>query len=117
MATIAKGIRAENPLLSLKVVLARRGESQRYPADDEFKNQLTTRDVYGMKIKHYLLTCLENHDTKELAVTKDYTVEHVYASEQEALTEWREMLGEQWEAVQTEWSAPFRELEPHGLQQ
>lgn len=103
-AAMAHRLTATKPLETFMVVLDRQRESYRYPKDGEFREALRTRDIYAMKRSmHYLLTRLENSDTKELTDTSSYTVEHVLPQNERLLPSWREMLGEDWQKVQQTW--------------
>lgn len=103
-AAMAHRLAATNPLETFKGVLYRQRDSYRYPKDAEFRDALRTRDIYGMKrTLHYLLTQLENFDTKEPTDTSSYTVEHVLPQNEHLVAAWREMLGADWQQVQQTW--------------
>jgi predicted transport protein len=103
-APMTHRLTATSPLETFKGVLARQRESYRYPKDGEFRDALRTRDIYGMKrTMHYLLTRLENFDTKEPTDTSSYTVEHVLPQNERLPPVWREMLGPDWQQIQQTW--------------
>jgi len=55
-ASLAYRIKEDEPLLSLKVALARQGEARVFPNDAEFRSALETRDIYHMlRTRSYLL--------------------------------------------------------------
>ena len=64
-ASLAYRIKRDQPMLSLKIALARQGKKRRFPSDVEFQAALEARDVYNMRTCFYLLDRLENFDTKE----------------------------------------------------
>lgn len=101
-ATLASRIELTAPLASLKIALARLGDKQRFPSDDEFRRELTTRDLYSLRTCHYLLDRLENHETKEPADTSRYTVEHIMPQNAKLSAKWRDMLGSDWRNIQAE---------------
>ncbi|MFH0938015.1 MAG: DUF262 and DUF1524 domain-containing protein [Planctomycetota bacterium] len=101
-ASLAYRIRDDVPLLSLKVALYRQGKKRRFPTDAEFREALEKRDVYDMRHCHYLLDRLEN-DSKEKINTSSFTIEHVMPQNEELVTEWKTMLGEDWKTVQEVW--------------
>lgn len=101
-ASLAYRIDPAAPLLSLKIGLKRLQKKRRFPTDSEFREALTTRDVYDMVTCKYLLDRLEN-DSKEKADTTDYTIEHVMPQNPELPAEWRAMLGPDWKRVQDTW--------------
>lgn len=103
-APMAHRLSATATLETFKGVLARQRDSYRYPKDKEFRDALRTRDIYGMRrTVHYLLDRLENFDTKEPTDTTSYTVEHVLPQNERLVTQWREMLGADWQQVQQTW--------------
>lgn len=103
-AAMAHRLTATSPLATLKAVIFRQRDSYRFPKDVEFRDALRTRDIYGMKrTLHYLLTRLENFDTKEPTDTSSYTVEHVLPQNERLSPAWREMLGADWQQVQQAW--------------
>jgi predicted transport protein len=102
-SSLAYRLRAEAPLKSLNVALHRQRETARFPRDEEFMVELQTRDIYSMRTVHYLLDRLENHANKEPVDTSSYTVEHILPQNENLPRPWREMLGENWQAVQQTW--------------
>lgn len=102
-AGLAYRLDEQNPLDSLKAVLASQREGNRFPRDEEFEADLQLRDMYAMRTCHYLLDRLENHDTKEPTNTVAYTIEHVMPQNEKLRPEWRAMLGADWESVQKTW--------------
>jgi len=101
-ATLAYRIKEDTPLLSLKVALCRQGKKRRFPSDAEFRKALETRDIYDMRHCHYLLDRLENQ-SKEVIDTSTFTIEHVMPQNDNLCPEWKDMLGENWQAVREVW--------------
>ena len=99
MATLANRIKAEAPLLSLKVALKTRSANQRFPSDEEFRSALDTKDIYGLDNCKVLLDRLENHGTKERSSTATYTIEHIMPQNEDLVKEWQDMLGSEWKQV------------------
>jgi uncharacterized protein with ParB-like and HNH nuclease domain len=59
-ASLAYRIKEDEPLLSLKVALARQGDARCFPTDDQFRLALETRDVYHMaRTRSFLLDGLK----------------------------------------------------------
>ena len=102
-ASLAYRIKQDQPLLSLKIALARQGKKRRFPSDAEFQAALETRDIYNMRTCFYLLDRLENFDTKEPNVTDSYSIEHVMPQNDQLRSEWQEMLGSDWKKEQETW--------------
>ncbi len=101
-ASLAYRIEDDAPLLSLKVALHRQGKKRRFPTDAEFREALEARDVYDMRNCHYLLDRLEN-DSKEKIDTEKFTIEHVLPQSDDLCTEWKTMLGPDWQTIRDGW--------------
>ena len=101
--SIAYRIKEADPLTSLKVTFAVQPKKRRFPSDIEFKEALATRDVYDMKTCHYLLSRLENHDSKETIDTSKLSIEHVMPQNEEMRPEWKSMLGDDWKTIHETW--------------
>ena len=102
-ATIARDLDIASPLTSLRVLLARQVESYRFPSDEEFRRELESRDLYGMRTCRYMLDRLENHDNKEVEPTDRYSIEHVLPQNTNLPRPWREMLGSDWKQVHSQY--------------
>ena len=74
----------------------------RFPRDDEFTKALQENDLYAMgnNCKH-LLDRLENHDVKEPSPVGEYSSEHIMP--QSLGSEWKKMLGKDWQQVHNTW--------------
>jgi|TARA_R110001583_G_scaffold158927_1_gene310754 uncharacterized protein with ParB-like and HNH nuclease domain/predicted transport protein len=102
-ATLAQQVQFDNPLITLKVSLARFKRNSRFPSDTEFDQALKNHELYGLRILKFLLTNLENRGSKEVIDTSNFSVEHVMPQNQKLRIEWREMLGDDWKDVQEKW--------------
>lgn len=102
-ANLAYLIDPRKPLESLAVGFACLGDTYRFPADDEFRQALEERDIYGKRVCFDLLDRLENFNTKELTDTSKYSIEHIMPQGEKLRPEWREMLGEHWPEIQHQW--------------
>jgi hypothetical protein len=102
-ASLAYKVRDDNPLVDLKVELARLRENYRFPPDEEFERELKERDLYALRVCRHLLDRLENHDTKEPTDTSAYSIEHIMTQNERLPAPWRAMLGENWKQVQATW--------------
>ena len=101
-ASLTQRIKGDEPLHSLKVAMAQRSKNRRFPTDAEFKEAAVTKDIYEMRQRHYLLDRLEN-DSKEKIDTSKFTIEHILPQNPELHRDWREMLGDEWQEVQSVW--------------
>ena len=101
-AALTHKLREDEPLLSLKVALARFSKNSRFPNDTEFTQALINRDLYESRNCRFVLDRLEN-DSKERIDTSSFTIEHVMPQNPELNKEWRKMLGDNWEEVQQTW--------------
>jgi len=102
-ANLAYRIEVEQPLLSLKVALKRQTHARRFPDDSEFLAALQTRDVCDMRQCSFLLDRLENAGSNEKRDTSKLSIEHVMPQNKNLRSEWKKMLGEDWEEVQQTW--------------
>lgn len=90
------------------ILLSRQGSST-FPTDSQFKDSLSTRQIYSMskKYTHYLFERLENGDTLETKAVYahldrgEYTIEHIMP--QHLTQAWREELGERCEDIHATW--------------
>jgi uncharacterized protein with ParB-like and HNH nuclease domain len=76
---------------------------RRFPNDEEFKRELTARDLYNFPRRSYWLRRLENHGRKERVPVDEYTIEHILPQNENLSREWRDALGPEWERVQETW--------------
>jgi predicted transport protein len=102
-ANLAYRINTERPFESLSVGLALQRESYRFANDDEFRNALEERDIFGKRVCFDLLDRLENHNSKESTNTTNYSIEHIMPQNEKLSVEWRKMLGDDWREVQRRW--------------
>jgi predicted transport protein len=100
--SLANRLRDDNPFQSLQVVLHQQGKNRHFPSDTEFREALESRDLYQMRLCHYLLGRLETN-SKETADIEKYTIEHIMPQNPNLDTEWRTMLGPDWVNVQARW--------------
>ncbi|MAY36420.1 MAG: hypothetical protein CMN84_10000 [Spongiibacteraceae bacterium] len=101
-AALTHKIRDDDPLLSLKVALARFSKNSRFPNDTEFTQALIHRDLYDSRSCRFVLDRLEN-DSKEQIDTSKFTIEHVMPQNPELHKDWRTMLGTNWHEIQQTW--------------
>lgn len=102
-AKLAYKIDTTRPLASLKAAMSKFSTSYAFPSDADFRSALLTSDVYAKRICFHVLEALENRDSKEQTDTSKYSVEHVMPQNEKLNSNWRAMLGEDWEQTQNEW--------------
>ena len=76
---------------------------RRFPRDEEFKHDLSVRDLYNFSRRSYWLRRLENHGRKERAPVDEYTIEHILPQNENLSAMWREAIGPEWQHVQETW--------------
>jgi predicted transport protein len=74
-----------------------------FPRDEEFKENLLSKDIYNYRNSKYLLRKIENHKRKEVVNVNEYTIEHVMPQNENLSTEWKKELGGNWAEVQEEY--------------
>lgn len=87
----------------LKYVLINKKASQRFPDNNDFERDIVSQDIYNFKSKNreYLLERLENYDNKEPVKDDELTIEHIMP--QTLTSNWKKMLGDNWEQVHEEY--------------
>ena len=76
---------------------------RRFPHDEEFKHELSVRDLYNFSRRSYWLRRLENHDRKERVPVDEYTIEHILPQNENLSAMWCEAIGPEWQHVQETW--------------
>ena len=93
-ARIAHDLNHESVFESLQVALARLRGNNRFPSDEEFSRELQERDLYSLRVCKHILDRLENAGYKEPSPVHDYSIEHIMPQEVTGVSEWQDMLGE-----------------------
>ncbi len=75
--------------------------NQRFPNDDEFKEELMRKDFYHFEKKKYFFDRLENFDTKEPVNTEKCNIEHIMP--QKLNDDWEKDLGQDYERIHTQY--------------
>ena len=74
---------------------------KRFPDDGEFAKHLRDEDLYGLQRAPYFFAKMENDSHKEPISIGDYTIEHVMPQNEKLCQAWQEMLGPNWQDVQS----------------
>ncbi|WP_336649070.1 GmrSD restriction endonuclease domain-containing protein [Microbacterium sp. MMO-10] len=96
-ATLAAAIDTEDYVGSICGRLLTLPDYRRFPSDEEFKEALTSTDLYHLKRRGYFFRAMENHGRKEEVSTAEYTIEHIMP--QNANPVWQGTLGPDWELL------------------
>ena len=102
-ARIAQELDHEPVFESLQVALARLRGNNRFPSDEEFSKELKERDLYGLRVCKHILDRLENAGQLEPSPVRDYSIEHIMPQEIATVSEWQEMLGENFSEDHAVW--------------
>lgn len=100
-ANLSRSIKKDRYLESVKVAFRMLDSYRRFPDDEEFMFEFVLKDVYNFRNRSYLLRKLENHNRKEPVNIEEWTIEHIMPQNENLSNEWREMLGENWQEVQS----------------
>ncbi|MFT5085075.1 MAG: hypothetical protein ACI9Y1_003132 [Lentisphaeria bacterium] len=98
-----KSVKSESYLESVKAAFQLLDSYKRFPDDFEFEKEIVAKDVYNFRTRNYLLDRLENHKRKEAVSVDEYTIEHILPQNPDLNSEWKKMLGENWQDVQKEY--------------
>lgn len=90
-------IHSDEYVRSLQKALVRKTDSQRFPDDDDVRNELRVKNVYNTQSKNrmYFLERLENYQSKEpirIAGNPEITIEHIFP--QTPSLKWRQELSD-----------------------
>jgi uncharacterized protein with ParB-like and HNH nuclease domain/predicted transport protein len=102
-ATLARGVRKDRYLESVRAQLLLLRSFRRFPDDAEFRRCFLTRELYLQKVRGYALRKLENHERKERVEPDEYTIEHILPQNENLSVAWRGTLGSDWQAIQQKW--------------
>jgi uncharacterized protein with ParB-like and HNH nuclease domain/predicted transport protein len=102
-ATFGRALRKEHYVESVQAHLLTLPSYRRFPGDDEFKRELSTRDLYNFPRRSYWLRRLENYGRKERVPVDEYTIEHILPQNENLSAKWREALGAEWQRVHETW--------------
>jgi uncharacterized protein with ParB-like and HNH nuclease domain/predicted transport protein len=102
-ATFGKALKKDRYLESIQAHFLTLPSYRRFPADDEFRRDLQTRDVYNFRSRSYWLRRLENHGRKERVPVDEYTIEHILPQNPALPAAWKQVLGSDWQRVQKQW--------------
>ncbi|PVA09386.1 hypothetical protein DC366_13390 [Pelagivirga sediminicola] len=102
-ANLARSIDKDDYLSSVRTNFYGMKSYRRFPRDEEFIQELKTRDLYNFPRRSYWLRRFENNGRKERVHVDDYTIEHILPQDPNLSAEWRNELGPEAEQVQERW--------------
>ncbi len=102
-ATFTKALKKDRYLESILAHFLGLPSYRRFPDDEEFKQDIQTRDLYNFPRRSYWLRRLENHGRKERVMVENYTIEHILPQNESLSAAWKTALGPEWERVQKTW--------------
>ena len=102
-ATFGRALRKDRYIESMQAHLLTLPSYRRFPGDEEFRRELSVRDLYNFPRRSYWLRRLENHGRKERVPVDEYTIEHIMPQNENLSAAWREALGSEWRGVQKRW--------------
>lgn len=102
-ATLGRALRKERYLESIQAHFLTLPSYRRFPSDEEFRRELSVRDLYNFPRRSYWLRRLENHGRKERVPVDEYTIEHILPQNENLSLKWQEALGDEWQRVQETW--------------
>lgn len=102
-ANFARSIDKADYLSSVRTYFFGMKSYRRFPRDEEFIQELKTRDLYNFPRRSYWLRRFENYGRKERVHVDDYTIEHILPQDPNLSAEWRNELGPEAEQLQERW--------------
>ena len=102
-STFGRALQKDRYIESIQAHFLTLPSYRRFPRDEEFKRELSVRDLYNFPRRSYWLRRLENHGRKERVPVDEYTIEHIMPQNLNLSSSWRESLGSEWQQVQERW--------------
>ena len=99
-ATLRNEIRSDDYMNSIKAFFILRDDYKQFPDDDKFISAFTSRDIYNMRSRNFILSHLENYENKAPIIIENYTIEHIMPQNSNLSDEWKKELGDNWKDVQ-----------------
>lgn len=99
-ATVKNYIKPDDYLNSVKAFFVMQDTYKEFPDDEKFESAFTSRDIYNMRARNYILSRLENFENKAPIVIENYTIEHIMPQNKNLSPEWQVDLGADWKEIQ-----------------
>ena len=98
-ATLKNNINYDDYFTSVKAAFYFLDSYKCFPDDSKFSADLSSRNMYSMRICKYILTKLENFQNKEPIQSANYTIEHILPQNKNMRPEWQKALGENYAEI------------------
>lgn len=98
-ATLKNEIKVSDYLNSIKVFFILKDDYKVFPNDEKFSSALKVKDIYHMRVRNYILSCLENFNNKAPINIENYTIEHIMPQTKNLSSIWKKELGKNYKAV------------------
>ena len=102
-ATFGRALQKDRYIQSIQAHFLTLPSYRRFPSNEEFKREFSTRDLYNFQRRSYWLRRLENYDRKERVQVDEYTIEHIMPQNKDLSSAWREVLGPEWQQIHERW--------------
>ena len=102
-ATMKNNIQSDDYLNSVKAAFYYADTYKRFPDDAEFKEALSQRNMYKIRISKYFYVKLENEGNKEPIPYVGYTTEHILPQNKNMRDEWKAALGKDYMEIQAKY--------------
>ncbi|CAI1046072.1 MULTISPECIES: DUF262 and DUF1524 domain-containing protein [Serratia] len=106
-AGLSKSFKKDRYLESVQAAFMMLPSYRRFPNDDEFKREITHRDLYNFRSRSYWLKKFENFNHKERVHVDEYTIEHIMPQCDNNVEKvpliWQKTLGTEWQRVWETW--------------
>jgi len=102
-ATFRRALKKDRYIESVQAQFLTLPSYRRFPNDEEFKRELSSRDLYNFPRRSYWLRRLENYGRKERVSIGEYTIEHILPQNENISVAWRQSLGQEWRRIQETW--------------
>ena len=102
-ATFGRALQKDRYIHSILAHFLTLPSYRRFPSNEEFKREFSTRDLYNFQRRSYWLRRLENYDRRERVQVDEYTIEHIMPQNEDLPAAWREALGPEWQQIHERW--------------
>ena len=102
-ASFGRALRKDRYIQSIQAHLLTLPSYRRFSGNEEFRRELSARDLYNFPRRSYWLRRLENQGRKERVPVDECTIEHIMPQNENLSAAWREALGPEWKQVHERW--------------
>lgn len=104
-ATFYQNIEKEKYVFSVLIEYLLKETYREFPNDEDFIERFRIKEIYRMKNRNYILESLENYGHKEpISISEfGYSIEHIIPQDKNLIKEWKDMLGGNYEEIQSKY--------------